>query len=233
MPRWSGQVLVPMAPWQYVLYRSVRSVVGGFCRLFWRVRIRGLEHIPAEGPFILSPVHRSNVDTPLVALMGHRTLRFMGKDTMWKFGLSDWFFTSMGGIPVRRGIPDRDALRSCERLLADGQALVIFPEGTRRRGPVVEELFEGPAYLAGKHQVPIVPVGIGGSEGAMPKGTKGIRPVKISIVIGEAIQPPAPTESGRVGRKGVRTLTDELQRRLQELFDEAQADVAEPRAFLL
>lgn len=225
MPRWSGEVQVPMAPWQRLLYRGVRAVVAGFCRAFWRVRIRGLEHIPAEGPFILSPVHRSNVDTPLVALMGHRTLRFLGKDTMWKFRISDWFFTSMGGFPVHRGTPDRDALRSCERLLAGGQPLVIFPEGTRRRGPVVEEIFEGPAYLAGKLQVPIVPVGIGGSEGAMPKGSRGIRPVKISIVIGEPIAPPAPTESGRVGRKGVRALTAQLQQRLQELFDEAQAEV--------
>ncbi len=226
MPRWSGQVQVPMASWQLALYRFVRTVVGTVCRLFWRVRVRGLEHIPSDGPFILSPVHRSNVDTPLVALMGRRTLRFMGKDTMWKYRLSDWFFTSMGGFPVHRGTPDRDALRSCERLLADGQALVIFPEGTRRSGPVVDDLYEGPAYLAGKFQVPIVPVGIGGSEGAMPKGSRGIRPVRISIVIGEPIPPPAPTESGRVGRKGVRALTDELQQRLQALFDEAQADVA-------
>jgi len=226
MPRWSGQVQVTMAPWQHVLYRSVRAVVGGFCRRFWRVRIRGLENIPAEGPFILSPVHRSNVDTPLVSLMGSRALRFMGKEAMWKLRLSDWFFTSMGGFPVSRGTPDREALRACERLLADGQALVIFPEGTRRSGPVVNELYEGPAYLAAKLQVPIVPVGIGGSEGAMPKGAKGIRPVKISIVIGEPIQPPVPTGSGRVGRSGVRAFTDQLRPRLQQLFDEAQADVA-------
>jgi len=226
MPRWSGEVRVRFEPWQGVLFRSVRFLVGTFCRLFWRVRIRGLEHIPASGPFILSPVHRSNVDTPLVALMGRRPVRFMGKDSMWKFGFSDWFFTSMGGFPVRRGTPDRDALRSCERLLADGQALVIFPEGTRRSGPVVEELFEGPAYLSAKLQVPIVPVGIGGSEGAMPKGARGIRPVKISIVVGEPVTPPTPTESGRVGRKGVRALSAQLQQRLQALFDEAQADVA-------
>ncbi len=226
MPRWSGEVQVRFAPWQHVLYRFVRAVVGGLCKALWRVRVRGLENIPARGPFILAPVHRSNVDTPLVSLMGRRQLRFMGKDSMWKFGFSDWFFTSMGGFPVHRGTPDRDALRSCERLLADGQALVIFPEGTRRSGPTVDEMFEGPAYLSAKLQVPIVPVGIGGSEGAMPKGSRGIRLVKISIVVGEPIAPPEPTESGRVGRKGVRALTEELQQRLQELFDEAQADVA-------
>ena len=74
-----------------------------------------------------------------------------------------------------------------------------------------------------------MPVGIGGSEGAMPKGAKGIRPVKISIVVGEPLAPPMPTESGRVGRQGVRALTEQLQRRLQQLFDEAQEDVARRR----
>lgn len=224
MPRWTGEVDVSFLPWQHVFYRMVRALVGGFCRRFWRVQIRGLEHIPTEGAFILSPVHRSNIDTPLVALMGTRLLRFMGKDGMWRWPISDWFFTSMGGFPVHRGMPDRDALKSCERLLAAGQALVIFPEGTRRSGPVVEELFEGPAYLAAKLQVPIVPVGIGGSEGAMPKGSRGIRPVRVSIVVGRPIAPPTPTESGRVGRKGVRALSVQLQGALQILFDEAQAE---------
>jgi 1-acyl-sn-glycerol-3-phosphate acyltransferase len=230
MPRWSGEVRVRFDRWQHVLYRFVRAVVGGFCKGFWRVRVRGLEHIPADGAFILSPVHRSNIDTPLVALMGKRLVRFMGKDTMWKYRFSDWFFTSMGGFPVHRGTPDRHALRSCEKLLADGQALVIFPEGTRRSGPVVAEVFEGPAYLSGKLQVPIVPVGIGGSEGAMPKGSKGIRPVKVSIVVGEPIPPPPRTESGRVGRSAIRAHTEALKQRLQELFDEAQADVARRKA---
>jgi 1-acyl-sn-glycerol-3-phosphate acyltransferase len=129
----------------------------------------------------------------------------------------------MGGVPVHRGVPDRAAMKSCDAILAAGQPMVIFPEGTRKSGPIVEEIFEGPAYLAAKHQVPIVPVGIGGSEHAMPTGAKMIRPVRISIVIGAPIVPPAPTESGRVGRKGVKTFSDELRTQLQELFDVAQA----------
>jgi 1-acyl-sn-glycerol-3-phosphate acyltransferase len=145
---------------------------------------------------------------------------------MWKYGFSDWFFTSMGGFPVHRGTPDREALKACEALLRDGQPLVIFPEGTRKSGPVVEEIFEGPAYLAAKLQVPVIPVGIGGSEGAMPKGAKMIKPVKVVIVIGEPLAPPPPTEGGRVGRKGVRALSDRLKEQLQELLDDATARVA-------
>lgn len=226
MPRWNGTVQVEMRRWQMVLYRFIRFVVRTFCKVFWRTRVEGLENIPAHGPFILSPVHRSNIDTPLVAVMGDRPLRFLGKDSMWKLPPSDWFFTSMGGIPVHRGVPDRAAMKSCDEVLAAGQPMVIFPEGTRKSGPVVEEIFEGPAYLAAKHQVPIVPVGIGGSEGAMPKGAKIIKPVKLEVVIGAPLAPPAPTESGRVGRKGVKALSDELQARLQSLFDEAQRRAA-------
>jgi 1-acyl-sn-glycerol-3-phosphate acyltransferase len=225
MPRWSGEVRVELRRWQKIFYRVMNTLIGGFCKLFWRVRVEGIENIPPEGAFILSPVHRSNIDTPLVALMSRRRVRFLGKDSMWKLKISDWFFTSMGGIPVHRGVPDRAAMKSCDALLSSGQPMVIFPEGTRKSGPVVEELFEGPAYLAAKHQVPIVPVGIGGSEGAMPKGAKMIRPVRVSIVIGPPLTPPAPTESGRVGRKGVAALSDELQARLQGLFDTAQSRV--------
>ncbi len=209
--------------WQVWMYRFVRVVAAGFCRSFWRVTVEGGENVPASGAFILSPVHRSNIDTPLVAVVTRRPwLRFMGKDSMFKYRFADWFFTAMGGFPVHRGMPDRVALRTCERLLRSGQPVVVFPEGTRQSGPVVGHLFEGPAYLATKCQVPIVPVGIGGSERAMPKQARGIRPVKVHIVVGSPIPPPANTQSGRVPRKVVHELTGVLQSRLQEVFDRAQ-----------
>ena len=86
----------------------------------------------------------------------------------------------------------------------------------------MSEVFEGPAYLSAKLQVPIVPVGIGGSEGAMPKGAKGIRPVKVTMIVGAPLAPPAPTDAGRVGRKSVKAHTDLLTGELQRLFDAAQ-----------
>ena len=116
MPRWSGEVRIEFQRWQVGLYHLARYLIGGFCKMFWRVKVRGLKNIPADGPFILSPVHRSNIDTPLVSLMGTRVVRFMGKDSMWKYKLSDWFFTSMGGFPVHRGVPDRDALKAADLL---------------------------------------------------------------------------------------------------------------------
>jgi 1-acyl-sn-glycerol-3-phosphate acyltransferase len=116
---------------------------------------------------------------------------------------------------------DREALRRCVEVIEGGEPLVLFPEGTRREGPVVQELFEGAAYLSGRTGVPIVPVGIGGSARAMPKGSKLFKPVKVVMVVGEPIGPPV-TDSGRASRKAVKALTDQLHGELQRLFDEAE-----------
>jgi 1-acyl-sn-glycerol-3-phosphate acyltransferase len=130
----------------------------------------------------------------------------------------------MGGFPVSRGTADRESLHTCIGVLASGDPLVMFPEGQRRTGAVVEDLFDGPAYLAAKVGVPIVPVGIGGSAAMMPKGSKFIRPGKVVVLIGEPIHPPAPSEGSRsTSRRAVRTLTEELQVALQKLYDDAEA----------
>jgi 1-acyl-sn-glycerol-3-phosphate acyltransferase len=143
---------------------------------------------------------------------------------MWKYKLSAAFFTAMGGFPVHRGAADREALRKCVEVIGEGDGLVIFPEGTRRSGPVVEEMFEGAAYVATKTGAPIIPVGIGGSEAAMPKGAKFIKPVKVHLIIGPPLRPEV-GESGKASRRAVRELNDRLQAELQRLFDEAQAKV--------
>lgn len=206
---------------EVVFYAVVRAILAGFSRLFWRLTVEGREHLPADGPFILSPVHRSNIDTPLAACVTTRKMRFMGKKEMWKIAPLGRVFTALGAFPVARGTADREALRTCIDVLKTGQPLVLFPEGTRRSGPVVEDLFDGAAYVAVKAGVPIVPVGIGGSEGAMPKGAKFIKPVKVHMIIGEPIAPPM-GEGGRLSRTAVRDLTATLRDDLQRLYDEAQ-----------
>lgn len=208
---------------QLAMYHAVRLAVTGFSKLFWRLEIVGGEHIPTTGPFILAPVHRSNVDTPLVAAVTNRRLRYMGKDAMWKYGWSAWFFNTMGGIPVHRGTPDRESLRRCAEVLEGGEPLVMFPEGTRQSGPLVTEVLDGVAFVALRNGTPIVPVGIGGSAKAMPVHAKMIRPVKLVMVIGEPIEVAQPEPGKRVPRSAVHDLTEQLRVELQKLYDEAQA----------
>ena len=213
------------SPFDRVLYRALRRLILGFARVFWRLRIEGTENLPRSGAYVVAPVHRSNIDTPLIALITARRLRFMGKDSLWKSKVTARVFSALGGFPVHRGSADRDALRRCIEVIEGGEPLVLFPEGTRQSGPLVHELFEGAAYVAARTGVPIVPVGIGGSEAAMPKGAKGLRPVRIVIVVGPPIAPPERSSAGgakRASRQAIRDVTAHLHSDIQALFDVAQ-----------
>lgn len=208
-----------------LLYRACWLAMRAASALWFRLEIRGAERLPRTGAYIVAPVHRSNLDTPLMAMITSRRFRYMGKESLWRSRFGAWFLTAIGGFPVERGTADRAALRACQAILARGEPLVMFPEGTRRSGPLVldENMHDGPAFVAARSRVPIVPVGIGGSEDAMPKGAKFIRPRKIVIVVGDPIPPPEPGEGGRVPRRAVAETTKRLQDEVQRLFDEAQA----------
>jgi 1-acyl-sn-glycerol-3-phosphate acyltransferase len=208
-----------------MFYRFVRLLLVAISRTYWRLTVEGREHIPATEPFVLAPVHRSNVDTVLVSTITRRRMRFMGKDTMWKIRFFGMIWDALGAFPVHRGTADREALRRCIEVIEQGEPVVIFPEGTRQSGPEVQPLFEGAAYIANRTGVPIVPVGIGGSAKAMPKGSKMIYPAKVHIVIGPPLRP-EPVEAGkRPPRRATRELTDKLHTEIQKLFDEAQSKI--------
>lgn len=204
-----------------VWYQLVRALIAGLCRVWFRMSVKGKEHVPASGPFVLAPVHRSNIDFAIVCAVTRRRMRYLAKDSIFKFGLGA-VWESLGAIAVVRGTPDREAMRQLEATLLAGEPVVMFPEGTRQSGPEVQPLFDGPAYVALRAKVPIVPVGIGGSERAMPKGSKMIFPRKVTLVVGPPIVPEAREEGARVPRRAVAELTATLKDDVQSLFDEAQ-----------
>ncbi len=192
-------------------------------KLYFRVEVHGRENLPTGQPFIVSPVHRSYVDTPVLALISRQVFRYMGKESLWTNKFGAWFLSMMGGFPVQRGTADRTAIQSAQAVLERGEVLVMFPEGTRREGPVVlpENMNDGPSFISGRTQVPIVPVGIGGTARIMPKGQNMVFPRKLVFVIGEPLAPPEQVR-GRVPRRAVREHTDELRVRIQALYDDAQ-----------
>ncbi|MCB0971332.1 MAG: 1-acyl-sn-glycerol-3-phosphate acyltransferase [Acidimicrobiales bacterium] len=213
---------------ELAFYAVIRALLVGLCTVWFRVSARDRHHVPAEGPFILAPVHRSNLDFALVLICTRRRMRYLAKDSLWKGG-GFWakVFTALGGIPVARGSADREALRTCVEVLEAGEPLVMFPEGTRQFGPVIEELFDGPAFVQSRTGVPIVPVGIGGSEAAMPKGAKVIKPKKVSVVVGEPLDA-IDADGPKARRAAVHTRTAELHEVLQDLFDQAQQAAGSP-----
>jgi 1-acyl-sn-glycerol-3-phosphate acyltransferase len=203
-------------------YRTVWSIVWPPGWLLWHPTLVGTENLPQTTPYIISPVHRSNVDTFLTARITNRRIRFMAKEGVFSINWIARVFSSLGSFPVRRGTPDRVALQICERALAAGEPVVLFPEGTRCSGPIVQELQRGPAFVALRANVPIVPLGIGGSERSMPVGSSWVRPSKVALVVGKPIWPPPAAGSGRVPKRAIDELTEKLHSELQVVFDEAQ-----------
>lgn len=202
-------------------YVIVRGALAMFMRVYHRMRIEGREHLPRTGAFVLAPVHRSYIDTPITACVTARRMRFMGKDSVWKFPPLGWVASMLGAFPVTRGSADREALRRGVAVLGAGEPLVLFPEGERKSGPVVQPLFDGAVYIAAKAGVPIIPVGIGGSESVMPKGAKFWYPRRVHVVIGEPI-PAYHSDDGRIPRAEIKVRSEQLRDRLQELFDRAE-----------
>jgi len=206
------------------VYAIFRSIIAGFLRTWCRMSVEGRHHVPASGAFVLSPVHRSILDTPIASAVTRRRLRFMGKDSMWRWRPFGALLSTLGSFPVTRGTADREALRRCITVLEAGEPLVLFPEGERKSGPVVQPLFDGAAYVAVRAGVPIVPVGIGGSERVMPKGARFIRPRRVHVIVGAPLDVRRDAQ-GRASRAAVRELSASLHDELQRLFDAATAKV--------
>jgi len=207
-----------------ITYAIVRTVVCGLTQLWTRMTFEGREHLPRSGAYVLAPVHRSYIDTPITASVTRRRVRFMGKQEVWSNAAFGWMMSALGGFPVARGTADREALKRSIAVLEGGEPLVLFPEGERKDGPIVQPLFDGAAYVAARAGVPIVPIGIGGSARVMPRGAKFFHRGRVHVAIGRPIRAEVGA-SGRASRKAIATVTEELHTELQRLFDRAQSHV--------
>jgi 1-acyl-sn-glycerol-3-phosphate acyltransferase len=145
----------------------------------------------------------------------------MGKASLFRIPVAGSFFRSLGGFQVARDGTDRKALRDAMAMLQAGEVLLLYPEGTRQNGPKIQPLQPGAAYLALRAGVPIVPVGIAGTEeilrshgGKLPRFAHG------AMVVGEPIVVPS-RDGGGVPREQVEELTVRLHDALQVVFDEA------------
>ncbi|HEX9504721.1 MAG TPA: lysophospholipid acyltransferase family protein [Acidimicrobiia bacterium] len=200
-------------------YRFARAVAFSLCKVVFRVHITGIENVPTAGAYIVAPTHRSILDVPFAAFITRRTICFLTKSELFANPVLCRLFTTLGAVRVERGTADRGALRALESVLREGSPVAVFPEGTRGSGPAITPLFDGAAFLALKLGVPIIPVGIGGSEGILPKGKVLPRICRVAVVVGEPIVPPA--LDSRARRAAATRLTGELRDELQRSFSDA------------
>jgi 1-acyl-sn-glycerol-3-phosphate acyltransferase len=163
------------------LYALVRGIVAPLFRLYFRMHVSGAEHIPADGPAVVAPNHKSFWDSFFIAVCTRRHIRFMAKTELIEARYGR-LLVRLGAFPVRRGQADEDALETARTILRQGGLLALFPEGTRVRDP--EELGHprrGAGRLALDTGAPLVPCAITGTERIFRAGLPVPRRVQVAF----------------------------------------------------
>ena len=144
--------------------------------------------MPARGAFILASNHVSYLDPVVVAVACPRRLNFMAKEELFGSAWSCRFFSSIRCFPVKRNSADLSALKEAMHRLKEGEALALFPEGSRRLDGASAAPYPGVGFLAAKLNIPVVPVFVGGTDAALPKGARFIRISRISVCFGRQMR---------------------------------------------
>ncbi|MBI3616222.1 MAG: MFS transporter [Candidatus Omnitrophica bacterium] len=165
-------------------YLALRWILRPVAWWYCRVRRTGLERIPLTGPVLVAPNHPSRMDAALMVAYSPRRLYFLAAETNWNLWWLGPICTRMGCVPVSKTHGNSNAIHTAARLLKQGKAVCIFPEGQINKE--VGALKPGVAILAAATGVPIVPVGFNGTHQAMPLG-QPLRRHPVSMAVGEPI----------------------------------------------
>ncbi len=185
---------------------------GGFTR-------KNEERVPQTGPLIVAPVHISYLDPPAIACGTRRRLRFMAKEDLFRVKILGPLIHTLGAFPVRRGENDTEAIRRAMSLLEEGEAILIFPEGTRNDGKTMGHLNRGIAMMAKRTNARVIPVGIIGTNVVMPRGKKKSAKHLVTIAWGHSFtyDEVGTSSSERENRD---LFTAELEKRIQAVCAE-------------
>lgn len=156
-----------------LLYRIAYLTSYLYFKIVHRWKIKGKKNRPGEGPLIIMANHTSVLDPPIVGSVMNRQVHFMAKEELFKNPIFERFLKGIGTFPVRRGKPDRKALKNAFKLLKNDKVICIFPEGTRHKPDNLGQAKAGAVMIALKSQAPILPIGI--------INTKNKENLKISI----------------------------------------------------
>lgn len=201
---WAAEISAK--PYGKRVYNVTKFVMGQTLFRWLEIRVEGDEHLRTAPPVIVAPVHRSNLDSLIVGTIGGRRLPTLAKESLFAMKPVGWWLAGLGAIPLDRKAADREATRAARDVLDNGQPLMIFPEGTRQTGREIGELFDGTSWIAAKTGAAIVPVGIAGTETAMPPGAKLPKRTRVGVVASAPIEMP----EGRVPRSQLSELTKRL-----------------------
>ena len=170
---------------QPILYWLVRAVLQPFFHLYFRLSRIGREHMPDDGPYIVAANHRSFLDPFVIATIARRPLYYVAKRELFERRWQGWLLNALGAFPVDRGNSDTEMLTTAKAILARGDSVLIFPEGTRIRPGSLGRPRRGVGRLALEAGVPVIPVAVIGTE-AVRRGWR-IRPHKVRLRIGSPL----------------------------------------------
>jgi 1-acyl-sn-glycerol-3-phosphate acyltransferase len=173
-----------------MLYTVCKVIAVAIMRLLFRMEGRGTEHIPREGPVLIVANHSSVLDPPIVGGVCPRQLTFLAKAELFRIPGFGWLIRRLGARPLRREGADPSALRTAQRVLAEGRALLVFPEGTRGEEGILREAKPGAALLAVQSGAAVVPAYVHGTGRAWPRGRRLPRPVKVMVTFGAPLRFP-------------------------------------------
>jgi glycerol-3-phosphate dehydrogenase (NAD(P)+) len=178
-----------------VVYWITRAILQPFLLVWFRTSRISREHIPREGAAILAANHKSFLDPFLIGMCLRRPIYFVAKRELFQKRLIGWFLNCLGAFPIRRGESDEEAVTTIKAILARGDAVLIFPEGTRIRKPGLGEPKRGVGRFALECGAPVVPIAVHGTE----RARRGfvIRPVKARVRCGRPLTFPRVDEASQ------------------------------------
>ena len=185
--------------------------------LLTRWRVLGREYVPDKGPLLVVSDHMSMTDPPLVGLSIKRLAMFLAKEELFRGRIRRYILRRCGAFPIRRGGMNRNALRFAERLFGDDMALIVFPEGRRSMNGQLVDAFSGAALMAVRNSVPILPVGIHGTENITGLTWWLHRP-RVTVNIGRPFN--LPSVNGKVTKEQLAEFTHSIMGRIAELLPE-------------
>ena len=198
-----------------MLYGILKPIAVALMRLLFRLEVRGVEHVPATGPVLLVSNHVSLLDPPLVGGASPRVLHFMAKEELFRIPLFGRLIASLNARPVRRDGSDSRALKTALRLLGEGRALLVLPEGPRGVEGRLGDAKPGAGMLAVMSGATVVPVHVSGSGRALPAGCVVPRPAKVRVRFGPPLCFKATADEDRKER--YREATREIMRGIAQL----------------
>jgi 1-acyl-sn-glycerol-3-phosphate acyltransferase len=200
-----------------------RGVVRPLLRAWLRLEVRREELVPATGAVLIASTHASHADSMALGAALHRPVYFLGDERLTRWPVLGRWLPKLGMVGVRRGTADTDALATIRALLERGEAVVVYPEGSRSRDGRVYRPRSGVARLAAATGAPVVPAAVAGTFAVWPTGQRPrLRGGRVAIEFGAPMAPPDPTPAAR------RRFSRDLHTRLVELSGAERAEEFAP-----